>query len=294
MASDGCQPLEMNGRLVGYNKDNQNGKLSFPPGVTSYGDLRRGAGRSSTLQAVPVPESDTEFRTRALYGRNNKAHEKTLFNDEGIPVGKTNCTGTSYSRNPPRSSAARRAPASIPPPPPDPIPASFPVAGLANELPSLGWMCTAADAAAAVQAGVKLLDAGDDESAQTALGAALSSVVSSGNGRATVIACCPAGEVAAVNERLAGALDLVFLPASRWSSTTELAEGVPGVALGLSSATPVQAIAELTQLLAEPGSKPVALRVPLNPTSAKVQRMVRTKHTCNKCSHFDKFAIVNS
>ena len=81
------------------------------------------------------------------------------------------------------------------------------------------------------------LDAGDDEVRKQHL--VLSSVSSSGNG-ATVIACSR-GEVAAVNERLAGALDLVFLPASRWSSSTELAEGVPGVALGLEQCNPVQA-----------------------------------------------------
>ena len=43
MASDGCQPLSMGGKLVGYNRDNQSG-ISFPASATSYRDLRLGAG----------------------------------------------------------------------------------------------------------------------------------------------------------------------------------------------------------------------------------------------------------
>ena len=49
--------LEMNGRLVGYNKDNQNGKLSFPPGVTptaTYGAMR------GAFDLRTRPWSDTE------------------------------------------------------------------------------------------------------------------------------------------------------------------------------------------------------------------------------------------
>ena len=43
MANDGCQPLSMGGKLVGYNRDNQAG-ISFPASATSYRDLRLGAG----------------------------------------------------------------------------------------------------------------------------------------------------------------------------------------------------------------------------------------------------------
>ena len=43
MAADGCQPLSMGGKLVGYNRDNQAG-ISFPASATSYRDLRLGAG----------------------------------------------------------------------------------------------------------------------------------------------------------------------------------------------------------------------------------------------------------
>lgn len=113
MASDGSQPLVMNGKLAGYNRDNQSGGI---PGIStvgdSYGDLRTaaggrisgaqagGGGRANTLQGGVVPTSDREFYTRALYGSNNKAHEKTVFNENGIPVSFSNATGA-RSRCPP-------------------------------------------------------------------------------------------------------------------------------------------------------------------------------------------------
>ena len=114
MASDGSQPLMINGQLAGFNRDNQSG-ISFPVGVTNYRDLRTGGppayagmaggnagtgGKANTLQTGVVPASDREFYTRALYGSNNKAHEKTVFNENGIPVSFSNATGAP-SRHPP-------------------------------------------------------------------------------------------------------------------------------------------------------------------------------------------------
>ena len=77
MASDGCQPLMMNGRMRGFNPDNVRDSASglrFPASATSYGQLRemqqgQGAphGRASTMGTRDVSD-DPEFRTRALYG----------------------------------------------------------------------------------------------------------------------------------------------------------------------------------------------------------------------------------
>eukprot|EP01048_Picozoa_sp_COSAG05_P021334 COSAG05_NODE_3895_length_1784_cov_1.463501_1_plen_207_part_00 len=177
MASDGCQPLLINGRLAGYNKDNQTSKISFPAGVTNYRALRTGGGRSSTLQFGTVPEGDVEFRTRALYGRNNKAHEKTVFNDAGIPVSTSNATGTNYKTASSRARGTTVRSAPMPQAsPPAPLEASWALPGAGEALPAVGWQCSAADAAAAVAGGVSLVDAAGDADAESALGAALSGV----------------------------------------------------------------------------------------------------------------------
>eukprot|EP01046_Picozoa_sp_COSAG06_P051377 COSAG06_NODE_8366_length_2193_cov_3.964661_1_plen_145_part_10 len=112
--SSSCHPASGLLRCA-QNRDNQGGKISFPAGVTNYRDLRTGGGgggggKANTLQSGVVPASDREFYTRALYGSNNKAHEKTVFNDNGIPVSFSNATGSNYD-GPAKARPAGRRPA---------------------------------------------------------------------------------------------------------------------------------------------------------------------------------------
>eukprot|EP00873_Tetraselmis_striata_P036169 jgi/Tetstr1/456433/TSEL_043164.t2 len=95
-------------------------------------------------------------------------------------------TGACCCDNPPigclepeerRARAATKSPNGAAPPrppaaaaPPLPLPAAF--ALHRREVPALGWRCSAADAAAVVSAGVKLLDASGDASVEEALRAA--------------------------------------------------------------------------------------------------------------------------
>jgi hypothetical protein len=283
MASDGCQPLVFNGQLTGYNKDNQNGKISFPAAATSYRQLRVGTGRSSTLQATVVPDSDVEFRTRALYGRNNKAHEKTQFNSEGIPIGVANVTGSQYAKpsGSVRRPAAMMQPASIP----LTLCASWPLRGSDKHIPSVGWRCSAEDAGCAVEAKCAMLDAHGDELSESSLGAALSAAEGARSASFVVSSIGPLDGVTDVGaavaqcvERLGGAPDLLFLSlgdAVHWSAAASaVIEAAPGMALGLRCESPASAVEQLNQILAAPGPRPSALQLDLNPTSPKVQRML--------------------
>jgi hypothetical protein len=206
MASDGCQPLVFNGQLTGYNKDNQNGKISFPAAATSYRQLRVGTGRSSTLQATVVPDSDVEFRTRALYGRNNKAHEKTQFNSEGIPIGVANVTGSQYAKpsGSVRRPAAMMQPASIP----LTLCASWPLRGSDKHIPSVGWRCSAEDAGCAVEAKCAMLDAHGDELSESSLGAALSAAEGARSASFVVSSIRPLDGVTDVGAAVAQCVDV--------------------------------------------------------------------------------------
>ena len=288
MASDGCQPLVINGQVRGFNKDNQGGKISFPAGVTNYRDLRTG-GKASTLQAGTVPEGDSEFRTRALYGRNNKAHEKTLFNDEGIPIGQTNATGTNYA---PKSAPARAGgggggraarPAAAPiVPPPAPLAESWPLAGSGRSLPAVGWRCSAADAAATVTAGCALVDARGDAATESALSAAFGATDDAARAASFVMTSVDDAEAAATQcvERFGGqAPDLLVLAATAASwpaAATAARAAAPSATLGISCAGgPAAAVELLNQVFAGPGPLyPAVLQLPLDPTSAKVARML--------------------
>jgi hypothetical protein len=298
MASDGCQPLAVNGRMVGYNKDNQNGRIAFPASATSYSQLRQPVGgqrRSSTLQAGTVSGLDVEFRTRALYGNNNKAHEKTTFNEAGIPIGKSNATGTRYqsagtaARSGGRPAAPQQAQA---PPPAAPLSTHFAVKGLAKPLPSLGWRCNAGcpvedateAAVAAVQAGVSLLDAHGDAAVESALGAALGSTAADAakqqgevKGSASVVVSIVGGgdSAAKAQERLQGHLSVAVVPMDTWAaSAVSAAASLQGVPLGLGCDSPAAAVEALTTILGGPPPYPAVLQVPLAPTSPKVQRML--------------------
>ena len=288
MASDGCQPIIMSGRATGYNKDNQNGKISFPAGVTNYRDLRTGggAGRASTLQSGTVPDSNVEFRTRALYGRNNKAHEKTLFNDEGIPVGVTNCTGSNYSKPAgPGARVSAQGGRVVPQQaaPPAPLATSWGLPATGKSIYAVGWQCSASDAAAAVSCGCALIDAGGDLGAEKALGVALST--HAGAARPFVVTSVPlsvaATAAAQCTERLGGAPDMLVLALgadddiNQWPVAAAAAlAAAPGAALALGCASPTLAVQQLNAILGAEQPHPVALRLALNPTSPKVSRML--------------------
>jgi len=244
-----------------------------------------GSRRASTLQSGVVPETDTEFRTRALYGRNNKAHEKTVYNEDGIPVSTTNATGSNYGapaarRAAPAAAAALSvgsAPASGAGPlptallPPAPLATSFPLSGAAKPVPAVGWACTAGDAAAAVAAGVPLLDAQGDAAAESAVGSALAEA------RPFLVSTLPEGgaeALEAAQQRLGGSLDLAMLPPASWAAGHAASVAAAGVAVGLRcTGGPAEAVEAVNAVLAAGGS-PAALQLPLDPTSPKVQRML--------------------
>ena len=268
--------------------------------MTNYRDLRTGGGgggggKANTLQSGVVPASDREFYTRALYGSNNKAHEKTVFNDNGIPVSFSNATGSNYD-GPAKARPAGRRPArelsvgSAPPAgagplptallPPAPLASTFAVAGVAKPLPNLGWSCTAEDAATVVGAGALLVDTQGDEAAEAALAAALAATPPSSPPFIVSAASGPDGGAAACEAaiaRLGGtAPDLMLLPAAGWAGGAAAEIAAAGVAVGLiCTAGAAAAVAEVNEILATDGAPTLAaLKLPLCPTTAKVQRML--------------------
>lgn len=297
MASDGCQPVAMNGKLAGYNRDNQAGRISFPAGVTSYRDLRTGgggggSGKANTLQQGVVPASDREFYTRALYGSNNKAHEKTVFNENGIPVSFSNATGSNYSGAKPRAMGRQPAAAlsvgSAPPSgagplptsllPPAPLASTFSVVGAAKPLPNLGWACNAEDAAAALSAGALLVDTGGDEATEVAVAEAVAAsggspfIVSAANGPDGGAAACEAATA-----RLGGtAPDLMLLPAAAWAGGAAAEVAAAGIPVGLVCPEgAAAAVSQVNEIIAAEGMPTLAaLKLQLDPTVAKVQRML--------------------